>query len=233
MDWMEAEGKSYGEAVEALLLSLGADRSEVEIEELGQKRKLFGLGEKVYRVRGRLKKEAVDGKKQEDVSLETLSREIAKIGADLSETGAESKAFLEKILDGMGIRGAGVRAVESGASLMLEITSGAGGRIIGRKGETLEALQTIVEIFATRHKGARYEVIVDTEGYRSRQQSRLVDLAKEMAKKAVAKKSRVALKPMSAAERKVVHAALQEDSLVETRSEGTGESRRVVIFPVK
>jgi len=269
MDWMEAEGNTYDDAMERLLHSLGADRSEVEIEEAGERKKFFGFGKVVFKVRGKLKNDSFDGG---DISIESLSQEIAKIGnknsnykdnskgkgasrhknkqhskpkevfipsgnykpsADASDIGKEAITFLETIVAHMGVGDPKVKVDESDNSFAFNIESDSGGFIIGRKGETLEALQTVMELFIIRKKGLRLNVVVDTENYRQRQSEKLKDLAKKLAGDAVAKGKKVFLKPMSSSERKIVHSILQDDSSVETRSEGRGDSRRVAIIPAK
>ncbi len=232
MEWMKAEGNSYEEAVNVLLVSLGADRSELEIEEMGEKKKLFGFGKKAYCVRGRLKEESFDAG-DSDVSLESLSSEIAKIGGgDVSDSSKESGEFLKKILNGIGVSGAEVKVDERSDITVFDIESSAGGLVIGRKGETLEALQTILEIHATRKKGSRANVMVDTENYRKRQDEKIKQLVVSFSNEAIEKQKKVKLKPMPSSERKAVHALLQDNPKVETQSEGRGENRRVVIIPV-
>lgn len=233
MDWTIADGKTYEDAIENLLLSLGADRSEVEIEKIGKAKKFFGLGKLVCRVRGKIKKEALEEVSGGKVSLEILSKEIAKIGAVLSETAKKSKNFLEKILSEMDIRDVEVSVKEDNNKIKFEISSRSGGLIIGRRGETLEALQIIMEIYAIRHKGSHVRVEVDTEDYRNRQNDKLVKAARSSAREVAKNNRKVRLQPMKASERKVIHAALQDDPLVKTRSEGNGENRRVVIIPVR
>ncbi|MDH5543292.1 MAG: KH domain-containing protein [Nitrospinota bacterium] len=298
MDWTEADGDTYEEAVEILLLSLGAHRSEVEIEEVGEKKKLFGLGKTVIRVRGRIKDEALGGAGVSIASLtSSLSSEIAKIGSGgqqqqqppqvkeqapagnaqqvrerpprkrkkggggdrapemprkkslkrnmenppaskvfgqgtETETSKACKDFLERILAAMEIAGS-VDAEENNGDIMIDIKSDSGGLIIGRKGETLDAITKIMEIYATRTKGSFMSVIVDTEDYRNRREVKLKELAISSAQKALETGKKVKLSPMKTDERKIIHFTLQDNPAVETRSEGRDDNRRIVIFPVR
>ena len=302
MDWTEADGDTFEEAVEILLLSLGAHRSEVEIEEVGEKKKLFGLGKTVIRVRGRIKEEAFGGGSggASIASLtSSLSSEIAKIsggGQQTQESGQQAsspersaaapqtrerpprkrkksgggernpadaprqrnprrsvvnppvarvfgegsetdtskacKEFLERILKAMDVEGS-VEAEESNGDILMDIKSDSGGLIIGRKGETLEALTKIMEIYATRIKGSFVNVLVDTEDYRNRREVKLKELAISSAEKAIESGKKVKLSPMKTDERKIVHFTLQDNPNVETRSEGRDDNRRIVIFPVR
>jgi spoIIIJ-associated protein len=140
--------------------------------------------------------------------------------------------FLTAVLKTMGVEPE-VAGEENDGTILLNITSEAGGFIIGRKGETLEALSKIIEIHATRKKGSHVNVIVDTENYRARREEKLVDQAVTSAKKAAETGKKIRLAPMKTEERKTIHFTLQEDPNVETRSEGSDDNRRVVIFPAR
>lgn len=218
MGWTQAEGGTFEEALGVILTALGADRSEVEIENMGEYRKLLGLGRKVTRVRGRLKKEAFYECTQAEAEPLNMEEKI--------------RLHLEDVLCKMGIAGASVKVAPHGDGVTLEVVSNSGGLIIGRNGETLNALQTLMQIYFCRMKKAQVEVIVDTENYRSRRKQKLVDMARKSAKEALKKGRGVRLAPMTVPERRIIHALLKDDPEVETRSEGEGSGRRVVIFPL-
>jgi spoIIIJ-associated protein len=106
------------------------------------------------------------------------------------------------------------------------------GRVIGKRGQTLESLDYLTNLVANRHKDADYVAIeVDAENYRERRREALVQLALRVAEKAKATKKPVSLEPMSAQERKVIHSALQSAAGVETYSKGKGRERHIVIGP--
>lgn len=231
MDWTETEGKTYEEAVKILLNSLGAHESEVEIINLGKSRKLLGFGTPVIKVRGKLKKEAfID-------ELETEGENRAEPEkADLEDTAnviGKSKKLLQDIIKNMGIDGISISVVETEKSVTLDINSDVGGLLIGKRGGTLEALQTIIGIYASRLQGERSKIIVDTENYRTRRKDILLGLAKKSAKQSEKTGRKVPLGPMTAYERKIIHSFLQDNPTVTTKSEGRGENRQVVVFPVK
>ena len=117
--------------------------------------------------------------------------------------------------------------------LILDITGDDLAVLIGRHGKTLEALQFLVSAITVRKIGFRYPVVVDVEGYKSRQRQKLESIARSSANRAASQHSNVRLRPMSPYERRIVHVALRDDSRVETVSEGEGASRHVVIVPVK
>jgi spoIIIJ-associated protein len=104
------------------------------------------------------------------------------------------------------------------------------GLLIGRHGQTIDALQYLANAIAFR-RGAERRVVVDAAGYRSRRESALRAVAHRSAERAVATGHRVELEPMTAVERKVVHEFLKDDPEVETASEGSEPNRFVVVLP--
>ncbi|MEE8484469.1 MAG: RNA-binding cell elongation regulator Jag/EloR [Nitrospinota bacterium] len=232
MDWAEAEGKTYEDAVSSLLKALGADKSEVEIEDMGKQRKFLGMGSEVVKVRGRLKREAFQDAAYEDTSA-AAEETAQEPSANQSDEAVASKAFLLDILEKMGVDDAEVSVIQKENSFTLDIHSAAGGLLIGKRGETLEALQTIIEISASRIKGQRSRIVIDTENYRMRRKEKLTELAHKSAAQSVKTKKKVLLGPMKASERKIIHTSLKDNPNVKTKSDGTGENRQVIIFPVK
>jgi spoIIIJ-associated protein len=107
------------------------------------------------------------------------------------------------------------------------------GLVIGRHGQTIDALQYLANAIVWRGRGdERKAVVVDAAGYRARREATLSSLAKRSAERAVASARSVELEPMTAVERKVVHVCLKDYEGVVTRSEGTEPNRFVVIDPV-
>ena len=104
--------------------------------------------------------------------------------------------------------------------------------LIGRHGKTLDALQYIVSAICYRKLGYRFPVIVDVEGYKSRMRDKLEAIALSSAKRAVAQHRNIHLRPMNPYERRIVHMALRDDKRVETKSDGEGIDRHVVIYPL-
>lgn len=261
MGWTEAEAGTYEEAVATLLNALGADRSEVELNHLGVRRKFLGFGKAVVKVRGRLKKEALEGspdlkltqKPKERPQVKRAAREAQKekpqaktrekrrekpepqtpikITPEMMETAQKASGYLGEILAKMGIESAAVDIVETSDAITLDIKSDSGGLIIGRKGDTLEALQMIVEIFANRIKAARVNLVVDTENYRERRKDKLMGIARQSAKQALERGGKIYLGPMKSFERKLIHSCLQNNPRVKTTSEGEGDRRQVVVIP--
>ena len=106
--------------------------------------------------------------------------------------------------------------------LILDITGDDLAILIGRHGRTLDALQFVVSAITVRSMGFRYPVIVDVEGYKSRQREKLESIARSTANKAASQHRSVKMRPMTPYERRIVHIALRDDDRVDTASEGEG-----------
>ena len=115
--------------------------------------------------------------------------------------------------------------------LILDITGDDLAVLIGRHGRTLDSLQFLVSAITTRKMGFRYPVVVDVEGYKSRQRQKLEDIAYNAADRAASQGRSVKLRPMTPYERRIIHLTLRGDERVDTVSEGEGRARRVVVVP--
>ena len=144
----------------------------------------------------------------------------------------DSAKFLQELLNKMGVNGT-VSAFENEEGIKLKIDSDTDGLLIGRRGETLDALQYIVSLYENkdRKENGYRRIAIDTEGYRARREDTLRRLARRNALK-VAKSGRsFAMEPMNPYERRVIHSALQSFRGVTTHSEGEEPNRRVIITP--
>lgn len=115
--------------------------------------------------------------------------------------------------------------------LILDITGDDLAVLIGRHGRTLESLQFLISVITSRTIGFRYPIVVDVEGYKSRQRQKLEEIAERAAHRAVSQDRDIRLRPMTPYERRIVHIALRNNPEVETHSEGEGRGRRVVVSP--
>ena len=144
----------------------------------------------------------------------------------------DSAKFLQELLNRMGVNGT-VTAFENEEGIKLKIESDTDGLLIGRRGETLDALQYIVSLYENkdRKENGYRRISIDTEGYRARREDTLKRLARRNALK-VAKTGRsFAMEPMNPYERRVIHSALQSFRGVTTHSEGEEPNRCVIITP--
>jgi len=137
--------------------------------------------------------------------------------------------FLNPIFHSMKVQPQGEMQVKEG--ILWLVFSGQGlGSLIGRRGETLNALQYLTNLAVNREHKEHVRLVLDVEGYRAGREETLVALAKRMAEKAVRSGRRVELEPMNPHERRIVHITLQDDKRVDTASQGEEPFRRVVIY---
>ncbi len=216
---VESEGGSIDEAIDTALAALRAERSQVEIEILeNAPAGVFGLGGRKARVRATLRSMAVT---EADVSQETARA-------------AQARELLEQILrhltDDARVESSGQRNADG--NIVLSVLTADSGAIIGRRGQTLDALEHIVNRIVLRdERSASGRVAIDVEGYRERRQESLEELAKRLAGKARQTGQIVTLNPLSPRDRRIIHLTLEGDPGVTTRSEGEGVFRRLLIVP--
>ena len=146
----------------------------------------------------------------------------------------DAAIFLSELLNNMKIE-ATVEAAETEDGLRLNIVSATDGLLIGRRGETLDALQYVVSLYLNkdRKENGYRRVSVDTEGYRRRREETLRRLARKNAAQVARTGRSIAMEPMNPYERRVLHSALQNFKGVTTHSEGEEPNRRVIITPDK
>jgi spoIIIJ-associated protein len=147
----------------------------------------------------------------------------------------KSRHALEELLVHLGVS----CRVEVGRSdepdkIVLAVTGDSGGLLIGRRGQTLDAIEHVINRIAGRSEdGAPSRIVIDVERYRERRQEYLDALARRLAEKAKHTRRVITLNPMSPRDRRIVHLALQSDPGIETRSQGEGQFRKVLILPVE
>ena len=216
---VEATGETVGEAKWQALrelekLSPGLDKSGVRFQVVSEgERGLLGVGYTPARV------------------VATASRATASTRAAESEgeVAAALRDLLERIADGLAL-GCSVHVVERDDALSATFVSGNLGLVIGRRGQTIDAIQHLAQAVVARVDPERpREVVVDAAGYRRRREATLAALALRSADEARATRRPVELEPMSAAERKIVHLRLKDVEGVETTSEGAEPNRFVVV----
>ena len=147
----------------------------------------------------------------------------------------EPKEFLETLLSKMGLE-AEVKVLETEEGTKLDVKGEELAALIGRHGETLEALQYILNIIGMRYDrhsgtGKRTRYILDIEGYRLRREEQLKALAVKVAEKAVREQKEMVLQPMPASERRIIHMVILGIEGVTSYSEGNEPNRKVVVSP--
>lgn len=151
-------------------------------------------------------------------------------GDSASDGARRAAEVLGAILERMGYD-LPVEVQEQDDRILLTIGEGGDQALIGDKGETLDALQYLVSRVVTHNEGVRDPVVVDCGGYRDRRREALQTLARDLGDKARQTGRTVALNPLSAHDRRIVHMTLRDEPGVCTRSEGGGLFKRVLIEP--
>jgi spoIIIJ-associated protein len=252
---IETTGETVEEAISRGLTELGGvSPTDVIVEVLEEpSRGMFGLGARPARVRLQLFRTpaaeapvASKSRPAEDTFADVDDEDEGVVGATqeitdesaLDEDVRVAKVVLEELLERMEIlrfKIAVRRAVEvkegENNPWLLDISGANVNNLIGRRGETLNALQYITRLIASRELQHRANIVVDVGGYKARRSQMLHDLAIRMADQAVRSMRTVALEPMPPYERRIIHMALRNRSDVLTKSVGEGSARKVTIVP--
>ena len=203
MTHVETNGRSVEEAVLRALEELGVTREDVDVEVLDPgARGMLGLGARETRVR---------------VTLRDNPASVAH-------------TFMARLLRLMGFAGT-VRVREQDGMVAVQVTGEHLGALIGRRGATLDAVQFLLGLMVARQTHVRTRVMVDVEGYRERRRVVVEDLAHRAEERAAREGREIALEPMDAVDRRIVHTTLALSSTVMTFSRGEGPARHVVVAP--
>jgi spoIIIJ-associated protein len=236
MKSIEISARTVAEAVELALIQLGKDRDEVAIAVLESGE----TGEEAL-----VRVTVVDDEEDPAAAAPAASAPEAAPAApaEQEDLATVARTILEQLLQRMDIHGY-VTAVKTQVpsqqgngteeTITLHVEGAdeqAMGLLIGRRGETLQSLQFLLNLLVSRHTQKWPQMVVDVGNYRQRRRESLEGLARRMAERVRQGGRPVTLEPMAAYERRIVHLALREDSTVYTQSAGEGEGRKVVIYP--
>ena len=170
-----------------------------------------------------------------DIDEETEESNVAVAKADKKElyeaAEAKGRAFLAKIFDEMKLDVV-IDVKENGGYLVFDLQGENLGILIGRRGDTLDSLQFLLNLVINDKNNAKVKGIIDIENYRAKREETLIGLGHKLAAKARKTGQKVVLEPMNPQERRIIHMALQNDKRVTTYSEGEEPYRKVVIEPV-
>ncbi|MDE5414160.1 RNA-binding cell elongation regulator Jag/EloR [Alkalihalobacterium chitinilyticum] len=204
MKKVTASGKTIEEAIEKALVELNTTREKVEVQVKEEPQKgFFGLfGGKPAVVEVELKPDSVE----------------------------EARDFLNVLFEKMDVQVNIVIKADSRETIF-DLQGEHIGTLIGRRGQTLDSLQYLVNLVANRNSDGFLRIRLDAENYRERRKQSLEQLAERLAKKAIQTKKTVKLEPMQAHERKIIHTALQNSKGIATYSEGQEPKRYIVINP--
>ncbi|NSW54542.1 MAG: Jag N-terminal domain-containing protein [Armatimonadetes bacterium] len=233
---VEVSGKTLEEARSLAAQQLGVSDEEISVEILEEPRKLFGiLGPAEYRIRATAA-EAEETAVAQESPMEHSQDTTAHYHEDEPDGDAQAvgEAALETIATIISLMQLEATPSLRSASLeevVIDIEGPDAGRLIGRHGAGLDALQLVTAVIANRKASAGARVLLDAEGYRERREKMLIEMALSHAEKAKAAGKEIVIRDLKPYERRIIHLALKEDPDVETYSEGQGEDRQLVISP--
>ena len=200
---VEKTGKTVDEALELALIALDTTRDQVEFEVLEEPAKAF-LG--------------IFGGNEAKIRV-TKIKYVDQVAIE----------FLQSVLDEMNVE-AEFNVNFDGKDLSVEMSGTEMALLIGRRGQTLDALQYLVSLIVNKDREDYVRVILDTENYREKRKATLEKLAKRLARKARKTRKDIVLEPMNPYERRIIHSTLQGNPYVSTRSEGDEPFRKVIIY---
>lgn len=233
---LEKSGKTEEAAIAAALEELGLDRDDVSVEIVERAKSGFlGIGASPAVIRVQYEapdeeaaQEAAPTETQAPAAEPEASVEPAA-PADEPESYARIRTFVSGLLEHMGIQAQIDITARDNGGVNVNLSGSGMGAVIGRRGETLDAIQHLTNYAVNRGSDKHMHISVDAESYRAKREESLVRLAEKMAAKAVKYKRSMALEPMNSYERHVIHTALQDYEGVTTSSTGTEPNRRVVV----
>jgi spoIIIJ-associated protein len=227
MESYEFEGKTTEEAIQnaARELNLPMEELNIDVIEPGSAG-IFGLvGGRKAMIKVTLKPPAALEEEEEE------ERDRGERKEEPQEDDVKfAKQTLEEILALIPVE-ATIAASREEKRINLMIQGDRSGLLIGRKGNTLDALQFLVNKIVSKALDKKIDVVIDSENYRRRREDSLTQLALKMGDKAKRIKKPVTTNPMNPHDRRLVHLALKDDEHLETRSRGEGLMKRVVIIP--
>lgn len=231
---VEVSGKSLEEALERASRYFDVPKETLNYEVLSENKGFLGiLVPKIVKVRVWVDENEETSEtgvsSQEEISSPPSISEIkTKVSANLAEIHGMVTSFLEGLFTRMQVK-VTVTIRQEGDFTVYAVDGEDAGVLIGRKGETLEALEVLLRTFLNKKGLEAGAVELDVAGYRKKREETLRRLAGRIAQKVVREKKRVKLEPMSAWERRIIHTALREHPQVTTYSVGAEPTRRVVV----
>ena len=216
---VRTEGKTTTEAIEKGLKELGFSKDKVEIKVLEEEKRSFYsiLSPRVVKVELTLKEDKKEKNKEEKKHNENI-QEIEKAEQDIKE-------FLDNFLT----KETKYEVKINNFDIYVDMNGENLNYLIGYRGETINAIQTILTAIANKKSTQKIRVYLDIAGYREKRIKTLEDLAEKLARTVERTKKSVTLEPMTAYERKIIHTKLQNNSKVKTFSKGEEPYRKVVI----
>ncbi|MBP1709739.1 MAG: protein jag [Deltaproteobacteria bacterium] len=208
MEAIDFEGKTVDEAIEKAVQFFNSPKEKLSIEVTSDgSQGLFGLiGSKKAKIKASLMREPVEEKKEKAQNFLTEILRLAKIPSSVRAELIDKKVFLTIKGDGSGL-------------------------LIGKKGQTLDAIQYLISKMVNQKPEDRIPIIVDTENYRHRREANLAIIAQKLGSQAKRQKKSVATELLNPQERRVIYLTLQNHPDLTAKSEGEGKLKKVIISP--
>jgi len=228
MNAVEVEGTTIDEAIDLALQQLGITRDLVEVDIVASPTKgVLGIGSRRAKVRVS-RRQPVEIEADASVAPAARPREPRTSAADPTAM-ARARGLLQEILERMGFA-VTVEGGEADGTIELAINGDSSGVLIGRHGQTLDALEYFVQRALGRDDSAT-RISIDCEQYRVRRRAMLQSMAARLAQEAKNKRRAVTMESLSPRDRRIVHQALQDEPGLTTRSSGDGHYRDLMIIP--
>lgn len=247
MNQITQTGTTTEKAISAALTKLGTTRDQVTINVLSEGKKgFFGFGSKPAEVQVSVNEVQSTVQVDEVVLAEPINEPFVEVIAPIQEKIVlesiqsnqgmavdETKTYIQLIAKEMKIDNLLILTEQDGKYVTLRLESKKAALLIGKRGQTLNALQQLSQLVANKYANQFLMIKLDVENYRERRQESLEQLADRMADKAIRTGNKVEFEPMPSYERKVIHNALSHRLNIETVSVGTDPNRYLVIEPLK
>lgn len=221
-----SEGKTTNEAIENGLkqLKVSKDKVDIKVLENENKKSFFSiLTPRVVKVEITLK----ESEKREEKPKKEYDNNIEDINIAKQRVEEFLNNWLSKVDNSLEYN---IKIEEF--TIFIDIKGESAGTLIGYRGETLNAMQSILSSIANRNFNNKIRLILDIENYREKRAKKLEELAEKISKTVLRTGKSITLEPMTAYERKIIHSKLQENTRVETHSIGEGDNRRIVISKI-
>lgn len=222
-----SEGKTTTEAVEngLKILKVSKDKVEIKVLDNENKKSFFSiLTPRVVKVELTVK----ENSKKEEKRAEPVNKQYNSNLTEIEVAKKDIEEFLKQFISKVNSEITYNIKIEDN-TIVVNIDGNSYGNLIGYRGETLNAMQTILSSIANKKVNDRIKLILDIGNYREKREKSLEELAEKVSKTVLRNGKNITLEPMTAFERKIIHSKLQENPRIETYSIGEGDSRRVVI----
>lgn len=245
-EYAEFEGKNVDKALEkaSQILNMDVDQLCYDVLSYGSSG-IFGLvGLKKAKIRVKVERaSSASASSQMESEAKAQARSLVKDAFEdekparqdppiAEETVAEGQQVLKRLIDFIS-DGSKIESERKNGRILYKVEGGDSALLIGKKGQTLEAIQYLVEKMVNKQNEARVRIMVDVEGYLGARKANLQRLATKMAEKAQKINKPVTIGQMNAYDRRIVHLHLKENAAVRTQSVGEGYYRKLIIFPKK